>query len=179
MMGGGGGPQQVCSSSSSSSRGLCAVARGCACRIAPPSQDAACASGVVKPRPCCSHAHDGYCFEWNFVDQSPPPSAPAVTPPPPPDVVDSTDSERLGEASEELQAILCDQEMKNTLVLVLANKQDLPRALPPSDIASKLGLRSIAQNRWFIQPACATTGEGLYEGLDWSSRELRKARTFN
>eukprot|EP00048_Salpingoeca_helianthica_P002639 m.59137 g.59137 ORF g.59137 m.59137 type:complete len:186 (+) comp12219_c0_seq2:1997-2554(+) len=91
-------------------------------------------------------------------------------------VVDSTDTERLEEASRELHGILGESDMRNTTVLILANKQDMPRALAPADIAAKLGLRGIAQSQWFIQPTCATTGEGLYEGLDWIARELRKNR---
>lgn len=93
-----------------------------------------------------------------------------------PDVVDSTDAERMEEASRELHGILSESDMRNTVVLIMANKQDMPRALPPSDIAAKLGLRTIPQSQWFIQPTCATTGEGLYEGLDWIARELRKSR---
>ena len=28
--------------------------------------------------------------------------------------------------------------------------------------------------QWYIQSACATQGEGLYQGLDWLSEELSK-----
>lgn len=28
--------------------------------------------------------------------------------------------------------------------------------------------------QWYVQAACATNGDGLYEGLDWLSRELAK-----
>ena len=41
-------------------------------------------------------------------------------------VVDSNDQERLTEVREELQRILNEDELKNALLLVLANKQDLP-----------------------------------------------------
>jgi hypothetical protein len=30
--------------------------------------------------------------------------------------------------------------------------------------------------QWFIQSACATTGDGLYEGLDWMSRTLASSK---
>jgi GTPase SAR1 family protein len=41
-------------------------------------------------------------------------------------VVDSQDRERLDEAKQELHRILSDREMKECLLLVFANKQDLP-----------------------------------------------------
>ena len=30
------------------------------------------------------------------------------------------------------------------------------------------------QRNWYIQATCATSGEGLYEGLDWLSNQLAK-----
>ena len=91
------------------------------------------------------------------------------------DVVDSSDAERMDEAREELHGVLSDDEMRDCTVLILANKQDLPRALSVSDIASKLRMKEL-RHSWFIQPACAVSGEGLHEGLDWLARELRKSR---
>ena len=41
-------------------------------------------------------------------------------------VVDSQDRERIDEARQELHRILSDREMKECLLLVFANKQDLP-----------------------------------------------------
>lgn len=41
-------------------------------------------------------------------------------------VVDSQDRERIDEARTELHKILNDREMKDALLLVFANKQDLP-----------------------------------------------------
>merc|ERR1712224_645806 len=32
------------------------------------------------------------------------------------------------------------------------------------------GVDSLRNRQWYIQSACATTGDGLYEGLDWLSR---------
>ena len=41
-------------------------------------------------------------------------------------VVDSQDKERIDEAKQELHRILSDREMKECLLLVFANKQDIP-----------------------------------------------------
>merc|ERR1712023_521265 len=87
-------------------------------------------------------------------------------------VVDSNDRDRIEDAREELTKILSEDEMRDAAVLVFANKQDLPNSMTCAEVSEKLGLRSMGQRKWFIQSACATTGDGLYEGLDWLSRTL-------
>jgi len=87
-------------------------------------------------------------------------------------VVDSNDRERVGEAAEELNKMLREEELKDVVVLVLANKQDLPNAMSVSEVTDKLGLHSLGARKWYIQSTCATTGDGLYEGLDWLSSAL-------
>ncbi|KAL0348145.1 UNVERIFIED_CONTAM: ADP-ribosylation factor 2 [Sesamum angustifolium] len=56
--------------------------------------------------------------------------------------------------------------------LFFANKQDLPNAMNAAEITDKLGLHSLRQRHWYIQSTCATSGEGLYEGLDWLSNNI-------
>jgi len=87
-------------------------------------------------------------------------------------VVDSNDRDRAEDAREELTKMLNEDEMRDAVVLVFANKQDLPNAMPAAEVTEKLGLNSMRNRQWFIQSACATTGDGLYEGLDWLSRTL-------
>jgi len=87
-------------------------------------------------------------------------------------VVDSNDRERIGEAKEELTKMLAEDELKNCVLLVFANKQDLPNAMTPSEITDKLGLNELRGKKWYIQAACAPQGEGLYDGLDWLSGEM-------
>lgn len=36
-----------------------------------------------------------------------------------------------------------------------------------SEIIDKLSLHSLGSRKWHIQRTCSTTGDGLYEGLDW------------
>jgi len=91
-------------------------------------------------------------------------------------VVDSNDRERVDEAREELHAILADDEMRNALLLVFANKQDLPSAMTPAEITDKLGLQSLRNRTWYIQATCATTGDGLYEGLDWLAQNVKNKK---
>jgi signal recognition particle receptor subunit beta len=86
-------------------------------------------------------------------------------------VVDSSDAERVSEAQEELHKMLQEDELRDAVVLVFANKQDLPNALSVTELTSKLGLNQL-RRKWYVQAACATQGTGLYEGLDWLSNEL-------
>ena len=81
-------------------------------------------------------------------------------------VVDSNDRERIQEASEELQKMLNEDELRDAVLLVFANKQDLPNAMSVAEVTDKLGLHSIRNRKWYIQSTCATSGDGLYEGLD-------------
>ncbi|KAM7276086.1 hypothetical protein ACFE04_017952 [Oxalis oulophora] len=63
-------------------------------------------------------------------------------------------------------------ELREAVLLVFANKQDLPNAMNAAEITDKLGLHSLRQRHWYIQSTCATSGEGLYEGLDWLSNNI-------
>lgn len=89
-------------------------------------------------------------------------------------VVDSNDRERAQEAQEELAKMLQEDELRDAVLLVFANKQDLPNAMSAADITEKLGLSQLRGRTWYIQGTCATQGQGLYEGLDWLSQELSK-----
>jgi ADP-ribosylation factor protein 1 len=87
-------------------------------------------------------------------------------------VVDSNDRDRIDDAKEELHRMLNEDELRDAVVLVFANKQDLPQAMSAAEVTDKLGLQQMRNRNWFIQSTCATTGDGLYEGLDWLSRTV-------
>jgi len=96
-------------------------------------------------------------------------------------VVDSNDRDRIdassqekNSCSEELQRMLAEDELRDAVLLVFANKQDLPQAMSVNEVTERLGLNAIRNRQWYIQAACATTGDGLYEGLDWLSNTLSK-----
>jgi signal recognition particle receptor subunit beta len=61
--------------------------------------------------------------------------------------------------------MLNEDELRDALLLVFANKQDLPNAMNAAEITDKLGLHSLRQRSWYIQATCATSGDGLYEGI--------------
>ncbi|OMJ07430.1 ADP-ribosylation factor 1 [Smittium culicis] len=89
-------------------------------------------------------------------------------------VIDSNDRERVNEARDELAQLLNEDDLRDSILLVLANKQDLPNAMDSAEITDKLGLRSMRNRDWYIQSTCATSGEGLYEGLDWLSNNMKR-----
>ncbi len=88
-------------------------------------------------------------------------------------VVDSNDRDRIEENREELHKMLGEEELKDAVLLVFANKQDLPGAMSCPEMTEKLGLHTIRGGRtWFIQATCAVRGDGLVEGLDWLSKHV-------
>ena len=74
--------------------------------------------------------------------------------------------------------------MKEALLLVFANKQDIQggegwlhsrfmagsadglcEAMTPQEVQERLKLNQLKDKIWYVVPSCATTGEGLFEGL--------------
>jgi len=101
-------------------------------------------------------------------------------------VVDSNDRDRIDDskdyehsAKEELHRMLAEDELRDAVLLVYANKQDLPNAMKVQEVAERLGLNKLRNRQWFIQGTSAPTGDGLYEGLDWLSNTLSKKEINN
>lgn len=91
-------------------------------------------------------------------------------------VVDSNDRERVQAAKQELHKMINEDELRDAVILVFANKQDLPNAMTAAEVTDKLGLHELRSRNWYIQATCATTGDGLYEGLDWLSATLKNRK---
>ena len=66
--------------------------------------------------------------------------------------------------------------MKDAILLVFANKQDLPNAMAAAEITDKLQLNSLRNRQWYIQSTCATSGDGIYEGFDWLSSAMMNTK---
>ena len=64
-----------------------------------------------------------------------------------------------------MHKIIGDREMKDALLLVFANKQDIKGALKPAEVQERLNLNQVKDRTWYVAPSCATSGDGLYEGL--------------
>ena len=86
-------------------------------------------------------------------------------------VIDSCDRARLPIAKEEIAKMMAEPSLKDAKLCVFANKQDMPSAMTAGEISEGLQLRNY-KTQWWVQPTSATTGQGLYEGLDWLARAL-------
>jgi len=91
-------------------------------------------------------------------------------------VVDSNDRDRIEEAARELRHLLNEEELKNIVLLILANKQDLPNAMTSKELSENLHMSTFRNIQWHIQQCCAVNGNGLSEGLDWLSSALNKRK---
>uniref|UniRef100_A0A8D1ZX73 Uncharacterized protein n=1 Tax=Sus scrofa TaxID=9823 RepID=A0A8D1ZX73_PIG len=60
----------------------------------------------------------------------------------------------------------------DTVLLVFANKHDLPNAMNAAKIPDRLGLYPLHHRNWYIQATCATSKDEFYKGLDWLSIQL-------
>lgn len=91
-------------------------------------------------------------------------------------VLDSTDKARLPEAVAELTEVLAHPSMARVPFLVLANKQEVPDALPLVEIRDRLGLERFRDRRWELRACSALTGAGLPEALQSLRSLLRSQR---
>jgi len=96
-------------------------------------------------------------------------------------VIDSSDRDRLKEARDELFGIITNESMSSVPIVIIANKSDLPMAIKPSELIEQLSLHSISRQRWYIQSACALTGDGIVEGMQQLSKMIKDKRkaTYN
>ena len=88
----------------------------------------------------------------------------------------------MKEAQKELFSIIKSPDMGGVPVVVVANKQDLPGALTTGQVADSLGLDTVRDRKWFVQGACAKTGEGIYEAMGEMARlvkEFKATRSRN
>jgi len=94
-------------------------------------------------------------------------------------VIDSndTDIDRIELARKELHQLMQEDELRDALLLVFVNKQDLPRAMSVSEVAQRLELHRFRKNPWYAQGCCAKSGQGLYEGLDWLGTALSQKKS--
>ncbi|KAM5135565.1 uncharacterized protein ACMZJ9_018124 [Mantella aurantiaca] len=94
-------------------------------------------------------------------------------------VVDSTDPDRFKEAQSELESVLEADEMKGVPFVVMANKQDVFGARKPGELVEELGLRNQRGHQWHVQGCCATTGDGLVEGLEILTNYVKEFKKRN
>ena len=113
-------------------------------------------------------------------------------------VIDSADRTKMVEAKSELLRIVNDHKLKHAVLLILANKQDLPDAMSLEEVRKLLGLgdfgdartmglystgcrngyewKTLDNRHWILCECTAPTKEGLYKGMDWMGWHLKQKR---
>ena len=56
----------------------------------------------------------------------------------------------MDDARDELHKMINDEELKDAVILVYANKQDIQGAMTTPEITDKLGLHTIRGKTWYI-----------------------------
>ncbi|XP_030850611.1 ADP-ribosylation factor-like protein 6 [Strongylocentrotus purpuratus] len=90
-------------------------------------------------------------------------------------VIDSSDKMRVVVAKEELDMLLDhpDIRVRTIPVLFFANKMDLRESLTSVQCSRLLELEKIKNKQWHICASNALTGEGLHEGVQWLSDQIK------
>ena len=86
-------------------------------------------------------------------------------------VIDSHDT-NYDESKTQFYKLLENEALKNAVILIYANKQDLSGAKSVNDIIQIYELNKLKDHVWNIQPCSAQTGEGLITGMKWLSDQL-------
>ena len=92
-------------------------------------------------------------------------------------VVDCSDRYGMIVVEEQLEKMLQNPlvRQRKIPVLFLANKMDEPGAIPSLQVASMLHLDECMKEKpWHVVSSDVLTGEGLNEGFDWLSHQLRR-----
>ena len=58
-------------------------------------------------------------------------------------------------------------------ILFFANKMDMRDALSSVKVSQTLGLERIMDKPWHICASNAVTGEGLHEGIEWLTGQIK------
>jgi ADP-ribosylation factor-like protein 2 len=88
-------------------------------------------------------------------------------------VVDSSDHHRLLDCKNELSMILKEERLCGASLLILANKQDLPGAVPIGEISRILDLDSVkSSRRCAVFPCSAYDAESVQTSLSWVVRDI-------
>lgn len=95
-------------------------------------------------------------------------------------VVDSSDKIRMVVARDELESLLKHPDIvhKRVPVLFFANKMDLRDAMTSVKVSSLMGLETLdgmKDKPWHICASNGITGEGLHEGVEWLTEQLKSS----
>lgn len=69
-----------------------------------------------------------------------------------------------------------EEELKNAVLCVFANKQDMEGAMTVSEVANALGLPSLKNRKYQIFKTSAIKGTGLDEAMEWLANSLQNTK---
>ena len=93
-------------------------------------------------------------------------------------VIDSNDFENFEGSKNQFYLLLKNEALKNAVLLIFANKQDLITSKKISELIQIYDFDNIKDHIWHIQPCSALTGEGLEIGIKWLSDQLTGRTNF-
>jgi len=90
-------------------------------------------------------------------------------------VVDSSDRATIKDTALSLESLLSEEWLAVRILLILANKSDLPSSMTKHEVAQQLNLFTVAarMKNCRCQPCSAITGEGVLEGIEWLREQLK------
>lgn len=91
-------------------------------------------------------------------------------------VIDSSDRKQFETSKHELRQLFSNSEIKDSVFLILANKQDLEESLSVKEISEEFGLNEVVDNTWSIYGVSVKEGLGIQEAFDWLTNQLKKAK---
>lgn len=97
-------------------------------------------------------------------------------------VVDSADKRSFSEARNELWNYLsfAPDQMEHSVLLILANKQDVNEAVSEDELSKVLDLKRLPPSAQVkIQATCGVSGNGLLPALDWLTKTIKENRRKN
>ena len=87
-------------------------------------------------------------------------------------IINSQDEQAVEDVKYEIDYLLEFEPLKDAVILIFANKQDLKDVLTVQEISEILDINSIKNRTLKIQPWSTITLDGIYEGFDWLSKSL-------
>ena len=86
-------------------------------------------------------------------------------------MIDSSDTNRIKLAKNELFKLVYDDELKDATLLILVNKLDL-KVQTTEQIVSQIDFDSIPNSKKWAFGVIGKTGEGLKDAMDWFSSQI-------
>lgn len=94
-------------------------------------------------------------------------------------VVDSVNKDSFEQVKEEILLLLVDEQLRETPILIFANKQDANDAVSVNEVQmrvlpDKSSFKSLHHGDLRVFGGSAMTGEGVFEAVDWLCSQMKR-----